>query len=186
MADDDMTKPTTDPEVSGPGTPTTGPAHVDPGALALAVVVAASAFIVGSGTWNLLATLVGLFLLIVLLAYWRPAPPVSTIRGFAVKLGFGAGAALAICLALAPAIEWWIIAPSHFHTIDSCPGGLPVLSPEWHCEGPSYLDGNDVDAMNATKVIGWLWFPLVITITAFESQIMRQLDKRRREPPARP
>jgi hypothetical protein len=48
--------------------------HVDPGALAVAVILGGTAFIIGPGTWNFLGVIVGLFLLIILIAYWRPAP----------------------------------------------------------------------------------------------------------------
>jgi hypothetical protein len=149
--------------------------HVDPGALAVAVILGGTAFIIGSGTWNLLAVVVGLFLLIILLAYWRPAPSVSTVRDFATKLGFGAGTALAICIAIAPGVEWGIFR-LFFHSAAQCINGYFTPPPDPYCNG-TYVDGNDSDALKATYTIAGLWFPLLAILTALEPRIMRLLDR---------
>ena len=52
--------------------------RVDPGALALATVAGAVAFILGPGEWDLLAVVVGLMLLFILLAHHLAAPTERT------------------------------------------------------------------------------------------------------------
>lgn len=55
--------------------------RVDPGALALATVAGAVAFILGPGEWDLLAVVIGLMLVFILLAHHRRDGSVVVRRG---------------------------------------------------------------------------------------------------------
>ncbi len=69
--------------------------RVDPGALALATVAGAVAFILGPGEWDVLAVVIGLMLLLILLGHHRAAPPSRTPRAYLLRAAFGATTGLA-------------------------------------------------------------------------------------------
>ncbi|BBY15964.1 hypothetical protein [Mycolicibacterium litorale] len=133
--------------------------RVDPGALALATVAGAVAFIFGGGDWDLLAVVIGLMLLLILLAHHRPAPPTHTPRALLLRGAFGATTGLAFCIAVAPAIQFGIVGP-YFHSEDP--------------------EGYSMDAWNTTVVMALLWFVVATLLAVFEPRVTRWLDRPRR------
>ncbi|MGU3501529.1 hypothetical protein [Mycobacterium sp. C31M] len=132
------------------------PQRVDPGALALATVAGAVAFIFGDGDWDILAIVIGTMLLLILLAHHHPAPTVRTPRALLLRGAFGATTGLALCIAIAPAIQYGIIRP-YFHI--------------------EYDDGWTPDAWHTTVVIGALWPIIALLLAVFEPRIARWLDR---------
>lgn len=140
--------------------------RVDPGALALATVAGAIAFIFGDGDWDVLACVVGVLLLIILLAHHRAAPVVRSPRAYLLRGAFGATVGLALCIAIAPVIQFGIIEPYY---------------PQYDDEG--YRDSG---AYVTTEVIGVLWPIVLLILAALEPKIARWLDRaprRRRQAP---
>lgn len=136
-----------------------GPPRVDPGALALATVAGAVAFIFGGGEWDVLAVVIGLMLLLILLAHHRAAPNARTPRSVLLRGAFGATTGLALCIAVAPAIQFGIVGP-FFHREDD--------------------EGYSLDAWNTTLVLSVLWFGAAIALALFEPRLARWLDRPRR------
>jgi hypothetical protein len=130
----------------------------DPGALALATVAGAVAFIFGGGDWDALAVLIGLMLLLILLAHHHAAPPVRTPRSLLLRGAFGATAGLAFCIAVAPAIQFGIIDP-YFHMEDD--------------------EGFSPDAYHTTLVMAALWVVVALLLAVCEPRIARWLDRAR-------
>jgi len=133
--------------------------RVDPGALALATVAGAVAFIFGGGDWDLLAVVIGLMLLMILLAHHRPAPTARTPRALLLRGAFGATTGLAFCIAVAPAIQFGIVGP-YFHSED--------------------IEGYSMDAWNTTVVLALLWFVVAALLAVFEPRVAGWLDRPRR------
>jgi hypothetical protein len=131
--------------------------RVDPGALALATVAGAIAFIFGGGDWDVLACVVGTLLLIILLAHHRAAPTVRSPRAYLLRGAFGATTGLALCIAVAPAIQFGIIEP---------------YFPQYDAEG--YPDSG---AWETTVVISVVWPVVVLALAALEPRIARWLDR---------
>lgn len=164
--------------IDEPGHPPT--AHdqprVDPGALALATVAGAVAFILGPGEWDVLAVVIGLMLMLILSAHHRAAPSTGTPREYLLRGAFGATLGLAFCIAVAPVIQHGIVSP-FFHIEED--------------------DGYSLDAWHTTTVISILWFVAATLIAVFEPRIVGWLDRPKRrvrradaeshayEPPAR-
>ncbi|KUI27492.1 hypothetical protein AU195_19930 [Mycobacterium sp. IS-1496] len=132
--------------------------RVDPGALALATVGGAVAFIFAGDDWDVLAVVIGLLLLIILLAHHRPAPTVRTPRAMLLRGAFGATTGLAFCIAVAPAIQFGIIGP-FFHSEDD--------------------DGYSFDAWNTTVALSVLWFAVAVLLAVVEPRLARWLDRPR-------
>ncbi len=133
-------------------------ARVDPGALALATVAGAVAFIFGGGDWDVLAVVIGVMLLLILLAHHHAAPAVRTPRALLLRGAFGATTGLALCIAVAPAIQFGIITPFFHHEED---------------------DGFSRDAWHTTMAIAALWLVVAALLTVFEPRIARWLDRAR-------
>jgi hypothetical protein len=129
--------------------------HVDPGALAIAVVVGGATFTIGAGPWDRFSIVVGAVLLIFLFAYYRHPPALSTPRDLLIRLAFGASVALAIGITLAPVIQSGIYTLCYHRDRD-------------------YLN---VAAAWTTRSISVLWLPLALVFTRLESRIMDRLDK---------
>lgn len=83
--------------------------RVDPGALALATVAGAVAFILGPGEWDVLAVVAGVMLLCIPLAHHIAAPAALTPRSLLLRAAFGATTGLALCIAAAPAIQHLVV-----------------------------------------------------------------------------
>jgi hypothetical protein len=132
--------------------------RVDPGALALATVAGAVAFIFGGGDWDVLAVVIGLMLLLILLAHHRPAPPAHTPRALLLRGAFGATTGLAFCIAVAPAIQFGIVGP-YFHREDE--------------------EGYSMDAWNTTVALSLLWFVVALALAVLEPRVARWLDRPR-------
>lgn len=132
--------------------------RVDPGALALATVAGAVAFIFGGGDWDVLAVVIGLMLLMILLAHHHAAPAVRTPRAFLLRGAFGATTGLAYCIAVAPAIQFGIVSP-FFHVEDD--------------------EGYSDDAWHTTLALAALWFVVATLLAIFEPRIARWLDRAR-------
>ncbi len=132
---------------------------MDPGALALATVAGAVAFILGPGEWDVLAVVIGVMLLCILLAHHIAAPAALTPRTLLLRAAFGATTGLAFCIAAAPAIQ-------HL-----------VVTPYFHSEDP---DGISLDAWNTTVTLAVMWFFVATLIAVFEPRIARWLDTPRR------
>lgn len=133
-------------------------ARVDPGALALATVAGAVAFIFGGGDWDVLAVVIGVMLLLILLAHHHAAPAVRTPRALLLRGAFGATTGLALCIAVAPAIQFGIFRPFFHHEDD---------------------DGWSRDAWHTTLTIAALWLVVAALLTVFEPRIARWLDRAR-------
>lgn len=133
--------------------------RVDPGALALATVAGAVAFILGPGEWDVLATVIGLMLLLILLAHHAAAPADGTPRAWLLRGAFGATTGLALCMAIAPGIQHLIVMPL-FHTEDD--------------------EGFSDDAWNTTIAMSVLWFVFALLIAVLEPRIAGWLDRPRR------
>jgi integral membrane sensor domain MASE1 len=133
--------------------------RVDPGALALATVGGAVAFIFAGDDWDVLAVVIGLLLLTILLAHHRPAPTIKTPRALLLRGAFGATTGLAFCIAVAPAIQFGIIRP-FFHSEDE--------------------EGYSFDAWNTTVALSVLWFVVAIVLAVCEPRLARWLDRPRR------
>lgn len=110
--------------------------RVDPGALALATVGGAVAFIFAGEDWDILAVVIGLMLLLILLAHHHAAPTDATPRSYLLRGAFGATTGLAFSIAVAPAIEYGIVTP-YFHTEDD--------------------EGFSMDAWNTTVALSGVW-----------------------------
>jgi hypothetical protein len=132
--------------------------RVDPGALALATVAGAVAFIFGGGDWDVLAVVIGLMLLMILLAHHHAAPARRTPRAFFLRAAFGATTGLAFCIAVAPAIQFGIVTP-YFHTEDE--------------------EGFSDDAWNTTLLMAALWIVVAVLLAVLEPRIARWLDRTR-------
>jgi hypothetical protein len=132
--------------------------RVDPGALALATVAGAVAFIFGGGDWDVLAVVIGLMLLMILLAHHHAAPATRTPRAFLLRGAFGATTGLAFCIAMAPAIQFGIVRP-FFHTEDD--------------------EGFSDDAWNTTLILAAAWLVVAVLLAVFEPRIARWLDRAR-------
>ena len=130
--------------------------RVDPGALALATVAGAVAFIFGDGEWDVLAVVVGLMLLLILLAHHQAAPSGRTPRSMLLRGAFGATTGLAFCIAIAPAIQHFVVTP-FFHRDDE--------------------EGFSIDPWNTTVTLSVLWFVFTVALACFEPQIARWLDR---------
>ncbi|BCI53400.1 hypothetical protein NIIDNTM18_26780 [Mycolicibacterium litorale] len=148
MADDGNAAPAAEPHQ-----------RVDPGALALATVAGAVAFIFGGGDWDVLAVVIGLMLLLILLAHHRPAPAAHTPRALLLRGAFGATTGLALCIAVAPVIQFAIVGP-YFHSED--------------------VEGYSMDAWNTTVVLSVLWFVVATLLAVLEPRVARWLDRPRR------
>lgn len=131
--------------------------RVDPGALALATVAGAVAFIFGGGDWDALACVIGTMLLVILMAHHRAAPVVHTPRSYFLRAAFGATSGLAFCIAIAPAIQFGIIEP-YYPTLD---------------EEGFHIDG----AYNTTLVIAVLWPFVAFLLALLEPRIATWLDR---------
>lgn len=131
--------------------------RVDPGALALATVAGAVAFIFGGVEWDILACVIGSLLLVILLAHHRPAPTVRTPRSYFLRAAFGATTGLALCIVMAPAIQFGIIEPYY---------------PQYDDEG--FLDSG---AYLTTEVIFVLWPFIALILAVLEPRIARWLDR---------
>lgn len=131
--------------------------RVDPGALALATVAGAVAFIFGGGDWDALACVVGGMLIVILMAHHRAAPSTRSPRAFFLRAAFGATTGLAICIAFAPAIQFGIVEP---------------YFPEYDEDG--YAIGG---AYTTTVVISVLWVFVALTLALLEPRIARWLDR---------
>lgn len=129
--------------------------RVDPGALALATVAGAVAFILGPGEWDLLAVVIGLMLVFILLAHHRAAPTVRTPRAVLLRAAFGATTGLAMCIALAPAVQHLIVS-RYFHV--------------------EFDDGSSDDAWHTTVAMAVLWFAVAALLATLEPRIARWLD----------
>lgn len=81
--------------------------RVDPGALALATVGGAVAFIFAGEDWDVLAVVIGLMLLLILLAHHHPAPTGRTPRAWLLRGAFGATTGLAFAV-FEPRIARWL------------------------------------------------------------------------------
>jgi hypothetical protein len=132
--------------------------RVDPGALALATVAGAVAFIFGGGDWDVLAVVIGLMLLTILLAHHHAAPATRTPRSLLLRGAFGATTGLALCIAIAPAIQFGIIGPL-FHLEDD--------------------EGYSQDAWHTTVVLSVLWFVFATALAVLEPRLARWLDRTR-------
>jgi hypothetical protein len=130
--------------------------RVDPGALALATVGGAVAFIFAGEDWDILAVVIGLMLLLILLAHHHAAPTARTPRALLLRGAFGATTGLAFSIAVAPAIQFGIIAP-FFHSEDD--------------------DGYSWDAWNTTVALSVVWLVTAILLAVFEPRIARWLDR---------
>ncbi|MET0897104.1 MAG: hypothetical protein ABWY45_04235 [Mycobacterium sp.] len=131
--------------------------RVDPGALALATVAGAVAFIFGGGDWDALACVVGSMLIVILMAHHRAAPTTRSPRAYFLRAAFGATTGLAICIAIAPAIQFGVVEP-YFPTFDE--------------------DGYLVDgAYHTTVVISVLWVFVAALLAVAEPRIARWLDR---------
>lgn len=130
--------------------------RVDPGALALATVAGAVAFILGGGDWDGLSTVIGLMLLVILTAHHRAAPTSRTPRAYLLRLAFGVTTGLAFCIAVAPLIQFGIIAPFFHHEEE---------------------DGWSLDAWHTTMAIAVLWGITATLIAVWEPRIAGWLDK---------
>ena len=133
-----------------------GDYRVDPGALAVGVVVVGVGFLLGDGNWGISAWVVGVLLLIFLLAYYRHSPALVTPRDFLIRAAFGSSVALAICIIAGPIIQygiyWWA----------------------FHADGPEALDR----ALTWTNNTLWIvYFPISLTLIRLEGRIMRSLDR---------
>ncbi len=135
------------------------PTRVDPGALALATVAGAVAFIFGGDDWDVLAVVIGLMLLMILLAHHHAAPAHRTPRAVFLRAAFGATVGLAFCIAVAPAIQFGIVAP-FFHAEDD--------------------DGFSPDAWHTTLILSGLWLVVAVLLAIAEPKIARWLDRPRR------
>lgn len=131
--------------------------RVDPGALALATVAGAVAFIFGGGDWDALACVVGGMLIVILMAHHRAAPTTHSPRAYFLRAAFGATTGLALCIAIAPAIQFGIVEP-YFPTYDD--------------EG-YLIDG----AYRTTVVISVLWVFVATLLAVLEPRIARWLDR---------
>ena len=131
--------------------------RVDPGALALATVAGAVAFIFGGGDWDALACVIGSMLVVILLAHHRAAPSFRTPRAYFLRAAFGVTTGLAFCIAVAPVIQFGIVEP---------------FFPEYDEEG--YLVGG---AWTTTMVISVLWVIVATLLAVLEPRIARRLDK---------
>jgi len=132
--------------------------RVDPGALALATVAGAVAFILGPGEWDTLAVVIGVMLLLILLAHHCAAPSALTPRSLLLRGAFGATTGLALCMAVAPAIQHLIIARWFHHQEE---------------------DGFSLDAWHTTMVLTVLWFVVMVALALLEPRISRWLDRPR-------
>ncbi|GAA2565902.1 hypothetical protein [Mycolicibacterium diernhoferi] len=132
--------------------------RVDPGALALATVGGAVAFIFAGEDWDVLAVVIGLMLLLILLAHHHPAPTGRTPRAWLLRGAFGATTGLAFSIAVAPAIQFGVIGP-YFHTEDD--------------------EGYSFDAWNTTVVLSVVWLAAAVLLAVFEPRIARWLDRAR-------
>ena len=130
--------------------------RVDPGALALATVGGAVAFIFAGDDWDVLAVVIGLMLLLILLAHHHPAPTVRTPRAWLLRGAFGATTGLALSIAVAPAIQFGIIGP-FFHTEDE--------------------EGYSFDAWHTTVALSVVWSVAAVLLAVFEPKIARWLDR---------
>lgn len=132
--------------------------RVDPGALALATVGGAVAFIYAGDDWDILAVVIGLMLLLILLAHHHAAPTNGSPRSYLLRLAFGATTGLAFSIAVAPLIEYGIITP-FFHTEDD--------------------DGFSMDAWHTTVALSVVWVVAAASLAVFEPRIARWLDRGR-------
>jgi hypothetical protein len=132
--------------------------RVDPGALALATVAGAVAFIFGGGDWDVLAVVIGLMLLLILLAHHHAAPATGTPRAWLLRGAFGATTGLAFCIAVAPAIQFGIVDP-FFHIEDD--------------------EGWSPDAWHTTLALSALWVVVAVLLAVCEPRIARWLDRAR-------
>jgi hypothetical protein len=85
--------------------------RVDPGALILATLAAASVFILGPGEWTLLSLIVGLALLFVIVGHHEQIPYERTWRNWTLKMAFACAAGLALCICISWPLQEWIIKP---------------------------------------------------------------------------
>lgn len=137
--------------------PTTHIQHrVDPGALALATVGGAVAFIFAGDDWDILAVVIGLMLLLILLAHHHPAPTNGSPRSYLLCGAFGATTGLAFSIAVAPAIEYGIVTP-YFHSEND--------------------EGLSMDAWNTTVALSGVWIVAAILLAVSEPRIARWLDR---------
>jgi hypothetical protein len=133
-----------------------GAYRVDPGALAVGVVVVGIGFLLGDGDWGLSAWVVGILLLIYLLAYYRHSPTLTTPRDFLIRAAFGASVALAICIVAGPVLQWGLY--------------WSVLQGE----GQAGLDR----ALTWTNNTLWtMFFPVSLVLIRREQHIMQALDR---------
>lgn len=132
--------------------------RVDPGALALATVGGAVAFIYAGDDWDILAVVIGLMLLLILLAHHHAAPTDRSPRSYLLRGAFGATTGLAFSIAVAPAIEYGIITP-FFHTEDE--------------------EGFSMDAWTTTVVLSGVWIVAAALLAVYEPRIARWLDRAR-------
>ncbi|MCF6389192.1 hypothetical protein L2K20_19625 [Mycobacterium sp. MBM] len=130
--------------------------RVDPGALALATVGGAVAFIFAGNDWDILAVVIGVMLLLILLAHHHPAPTNGSPRSYLLRGAFGATTGLAFSIAVAPIIEYGIVSP-YFHREDD--------------------EGFSMDAWNTTVALSGVWLVSAILLAVYEPRIARWLDR---------
>jgi hypothetical protein len=124
--------------------------RVDPGALVLAALAAASAFILGPGEWGVLSLVIGLALLFVIIGHHEPVPQETTWRNWILRVAFASVVGLALDLCIAWALQEWIMKP--------------------------FFPGANA-AENTTKVLSYLWFGFVLLLAASEQRISTSLDR---------
>lgn len=141
--------------------------NVDPGALALASLAAAAAFLVTSRPWDLLSSGVGITLLVISLANHRAWTGVMTVRGLLQRLTFTGTAALALCIAIA-----W---PVRLQMGDT---SVWILMSRLGIEYFDWVVPDDEWTAVTTEFLAFLWIALTVVLFVLEPRLSWLLELR--------
>lgn len=140
---------------------------MDPAALGLAAVAAGVSLVSVEGDWNVVGTMLGLVLLVVVVAHHRPSPDEGRWRQTLMKAAFAGVAALTICLVIGWPVQRLIVENLKMQdwTALKCIARFSIGAKTF----------SSADATTLLMCVAWaiLWY----AIFKAEPRLMRLLDK---------
>jgi hypothetical protein len=141
---------------SGQHSPVDPLRDVDSAAIILAGLAGAAALFTGDGSWDAVAFVLGLVLVIVVTAFHRPVADTITLRTVLLRLAFGAVFALGLALVLAWPVQEWVVRP-YFDAIDA--------------------EGQSLAPYRASLAVSFAAIPVAVVMAFLEPLLSRALDR---------
>lgn len=148
---------------------------MDPAALGLAAVAAGVSLVSVEGDWNVVGSMLGLVLLVVVVAHHRLSPDEGRWRQTLMKAAFAGVSALTICLVIGWPVQRLIVENLKMQDWTA----LKWIA-KWSIGAKEFTSA---DATTLLMCVAWaiLWFVIIKA----EPRLMRLLDDRPAEQPPR-